>query len=169
MSSPTPRLPDPGQPDTPGPSKTLRDYLASVVRTVVPIGVGIALTWFGVKVGIPIPEGVRWVVVGGVMAGYHALVRAAETRWRGVGWLLGLAVTPVYPTDPKDSGATRSETVTTAAGSAVVSPPDTGINGFMKLHIRGDGVEGWVNVARRHIVRSGPFHRGRHTPWALGR
>lgn len=149
-------------------SKTLRDYLASVVRTVVPIGVGILLTWLGTKVGIPIPEDIRWVVVGGVMAGYHALIRALETRWRWVGWLLGLAITPIYA-GPKASGGDRSEAVIERAqgGPIVVTPPDDGTT--LRVRVNGPGVEGWLQVAHRHVVRRSWFHRGRHTPWALGR
>lgn len=76
---------------------TLRDYLVSVIRTVVPYAVGLGLTWLAVKTGVAIPdEPLKTVLTGLVAAGYYAAVRAAETRWSWVGWLLGYAVPPAY-------------------------------------------------------------------------
>lgn len=153
--------PPAGNPDpaVPGPaSKSLRDYLASVVRTVVPIGVGIVLTWLGVKVGIPIPEDVRWVIVGLVMAAYHALIRALEVRYRWIGWLLGLATSPIYVTEPKAAGGVRSQAVDVVVDPPLTDPdPGPGVHRTYDVHVHGDGVEGWLRLARRHIVRE-PAH-----------
>lgn len=76
---------------------TLRDYLVSVIRTVVPYAVGLGLAWVASKTGLNIPdEPAKTIAVGLVAAGYYALVRAGEARWSWVGWLLGYAVTPTY-------------------------------------------------------------------------
>lgn len=76
---------------------TLRDYLVSVLRTVVPYAVGLGLVWLADKTGITVPdEPTKTLATGLVAAGYYAAVRAAEARWSWVGWLLGYAVSPTY-------------------------------------------------------------------------
>lgn len=76
---------------------TLKDYLASVLRTVVPYGVGLLLTWLATKTGVTLPdEPTKTVITGLVAAGYYALVRVVEAKWSVAGWLLGYAVQPTY-------------------------------------------------------------------------
>lgn len=75
----------------------LKDYLASLVRTVVPMAVGLLLEWVAKKTGVVVPTGsVAPLVAAGAATGYYALVRLAEHKWPIVGWLLGLAVPPRY-------------------------------------------------------------------------
>lgn len=81
----------------------LSDYLASMVRTVVPIAVGLLLEWVAKKTGVVVPAtSVAPIVAGAAATAYYALVRLAEHKWPAVGWLLGLAVKPSYstPTPP---------------------------------------------------------------------
>lgn len=79
---------------------TVRDQLASLIRTWVPIGVGFALTLLARKYGIVIDDTISTSLTTGlaalVAAVYFAVVRALETRWKPLGWLLGLAVAPKY-------------------------------------------------------------------------
>lgn len=79
---------------------TLKDRLASLVRTGVPYGVGLALAWIGRKTGIILSDSSSAEVTAwaGFLAGtaYYGIVRWAESRWPRVGWLLGLAKTPTY-------------------------------------------------------------------------
>jgi hypothetical protein len=76
---------------------TLSDYLVSLVRTAVPIGVGLALTLFATKTGININgETAQLLVTGLVISGYYAAVRALEVKWHWFGVLLGWKVAPTY-------------------------------------------------------------------------
>lgn len=76
---------------------TLRDFLVSLIRTIVPGLVGTVLAHYGINAldiaGVP----VQIVMTTLVITGYYAGVRFLETRWRWVGVLLGWAVTPLYP------------------------------------------------------------------------
>jgi hypothetical protein len=79
---------------------TLRDRLASLIRTGVPYLVGLLLTWLGRNTGIVLDDGssaelTAWLVLAAGTA-YYALIRWAETRWPRVGWLLGWALQPKY-------------------------------------------------------------------------
>lgn len=79
---------------------TLRDYLASLIRTFVPIAVGLGLAWVAAKTGVSISdEPAKTLVTGLAAAGYYAAVRALEARWTWAGWLLGYAVPPRYTTE----------------------------------------------------------------------
>lgn len=79
----------------------MTDYLASLIRTYVPVGVGAALAWIASRTGVVIDEstaagGVAFF--GAVLTGlYYAAVRALEARFPAVGFLLGVAKPPVYP------------------------------------------------------------------------
>ena len=75
--------------------------LASILRTVVPVVVGVLLGW-AAKVGLDLPSGAVFeIVTVALTAGYYALGRFVEQHWPNVGRLLlslGLtkAVQPVY-------------------------------------------------------------------------
>lgn len=77
----------------------------SVVRTVVPLIVGLIIT-YATKAGFDISEAVvQDAVYAGVVTLYYVLVRLAEThlspKW---GWLLGQAKVPTYsPLGPSNS------------------------------------------------------------------
>jgi len=87
-------------------------YVTSLIRTYVPVWVGIGLTWLASRLGIVLDDdlsaGAAVVSVGLVIAVYYALARAAEERWPGLGRLLlalGLAKgSPVY----RDAAAPQS-------------------------------------------------------------
>ena len=82
-------------------STTLRDLLASIVRTAVPYGVGALLAWLGRKYGLVLSEdaSANAMALAGAVAGaaYYSLVRLVETKWPAVGVLLGWKVQPQYP------------------------------------------------------------------------
>jgi hypothetical protein len=75
--------------------------LASIVRTVVPVVVGVLLGW-AAKVGLNLPSGAVFEIVTVVLtAVYYALARWVEQTWPNVGrFLLSLSLTrsvrPVY-------------------------------------------------------------------------
>lgn len=79
------------------------DYILSVIRTWVPIGVGAAASWLLVTFGLNLDGDAQASLVvfltAAVTAVYYALVRKLEQRWPAIGrWLLGAGVarTPVY-------------------------------------------------------------------------
>ena len=82
---------------------TVRDQLASLVRTYVPIGVGFVLALLARKYDVVLDEGSSAALTSGIAAltsaVFYGVVRTLETRWKAVGWLLGLAVRPQY-TEP---------------------------------------------------------------------
>lgn len=89
----------------------MMNVMPSVIRTGVPIIVGIAVSFAATK-GIHVSaetETQLAVLVGGAAAAlYHWLVRLFEERWPRAGWLLGLARAPRY--DNNDSLAWTSST-----------------------------------------------------------
>lgn len=75
---------------------TLKDYLASLVRTVVPFLVGLVLAKVSIdQFGVD-SETLKAVITTVAAGGYYAGVRALEAKWPKVGVLLGWAVAPSY-------------------------------------------------------------------------
>jgi len=78
----------------------MNGFVVSWIRTAVPVAVGAVLTWLASVTGIALsPEssaGLTATVMAGVIAVYYGLVRLAESRWPGVGLLLGAARQPSY-------------------------------------------------------------------------
>lgn len=75
---------------------TLKDYLASLVRTVVPLLVGTVLAKVSIdKFGVD-SDTLKTVVTTVAIGGYYAAARALEVKWPKLGVLLGWAVTPSY-------------------------------------------------------------------------
>lgn len=72
--------------------------LASIIRTVVPVIVGVLLGW-AAKVGLNLPEGPVTEIVTIVITGaYYALGRWLEKRWPAVGrWMLAAGLTKKKP------------------------------------------------------------------------
>jgi hypothetical protein len=69
----------------------------SIIRTYVPIGVGALVSWFltiGLNIDADGQAGLIVFMTGLSQAVYYAAVRALETRWPGVGVLLGAAKSP---------------------------------------------------------------------------
>lgn len=98
----------------------LHDYLISLIRTMVPVGVGAALAWLAAKAGIVLDgessAALTTAVVGVTIGGYYAVVRALEAHWPTAGWLLGKRSAPTYnlkigdplkAPDPPGRSATR--------------------------------------------------------------
>lgn len=78
----------------------IRDAIASVIRTYVPIGVGFVLTLLARKYGVVIDDTISTSLTTGlaalVAAVYYAGVRLLEAKVPPLGWLLGFAVPPTY-------------------------------------------------------------------------
>lgn len=79
---------------------TVRDQLASLIRTYVPIGVGFVLALLARKYDVILDDASSAALTSGVAAlvsaVFYGVVRILESRWKPVGWLLGLAVRPQY-------------------------------------------------------------------------
>jgi hypothetical protein len=77
----------------------MSDMLKSVIRTIVPVIVGLILS-AAVKAGLDIDEQtLTQIVDAAVIGGYYALIRFGESRYPAVGWFLGLPVSPQYATE----------------------------------------------------------------------
>lgn len=72
--------------------------LASIIRTIVPVIVGVLLGW-AAKVGLDLPEGpVTELVTVAITGVYYAIGRWLEQRWPAVGrWLLAAGLTKKQP------------------------------------------------------------------------
>lgn len=73
--------------------------LASIIRTLVPVVVGVLLGW-AAKVGFDLPAGAVTEVVTVVLTtAYYAISRLIEEQWPGLGRiLLSLGFTAKQPT-----------------------------------------------------------------------
>lgn len=81
----------------------MNDYLVSLIRTYVPIGVGAALTWLALRFGVVIDEQTSLMGIAVfdavATAAYYAAVRAVERAHPAVGRvLLALGMTGQTPT-----------------------------------------------------------------------
>lgn len=78
----------------------MSDYVVSLIRTWVPVGIGAAIAWLA-TLGLSIDSGTQTGLVAGltgiIIAAYYALVRALEKKWPAFGVLLGRKVQPAYP------------------------------------------------------------------------
>lgn len=79
---------------------TIRDTLAALIRTYVPIGIGFVLTLLARKYGVVIDDTISTSLTTGlaalVAAVYYAAVKLLEARFKWAGWLLGFNVPPTY-------------------------------------------------------------------------
>ncbi|MBX6382010.1 MAG: hypothetical protein IRZ07_03400 [Microbispora sp.] len=79
----------------------MNDYVISLIRTWVPVGVGLVITWLARELGVVLDDDTTataaTVAVAVVTAVYYAAARALESRWPALGVLLGAAKTPAYP------------------------------------------------------------------------
>ena len=77
----------------------MNDLAVSVIRTTVPMLVGVVITWLATK-GVVIDEGVKASLVAGltgvVSAVYYTIARLLEQKWGAFGLLLGSRKTPTY-------------------------------------------------------------------------
>lgn len=74
----------------------MSDYVVSLIRTVVPTIVGVAMAWLATK-GLNFDSEVVVPAVTGICTvGYYAVVRFIEQRRPAVGVLLGKPAAPQY-------------------------------------------------------------------------
>jgi hypothetical protein len=79
------------------------DQLKSIVRTFVPVVVGLILSGLA-TIGVEVPEGALTTVVDALfVGGYYALVRVLEEKNPSFGWLLGLPTPPNYERTTKST------------------------------------------------------------------
>lgn len=87
------------------------NVMPSVIRTGVPLVVGVGVSFAAAK-GIhvsPETEAQVVVLIGAAAAStYHWLVRLLEEHWPRFGWLLGLARSPEYRQGEGDSNYTST-------------------------------------------------------------
>ena len=77
--------------------RPMSTLLASLIRTVVPVVVGLILSGLA-QLGIEIDPGPLTQTIDAVfIGGYYVLIRWAESRFDWVGWFLGLPSPPDYP------------------------------------------------------------------------
>lgn len=73
---------------------------ASYIRTGVMLGVGWFVTWLARRWHIVLDADSTQAATMGATAmisgAYYAVVRMLEAKWKGFGWLLGLATKPKY-------------------------------------------------------------------------
>jgi hypothetical protein len=78
----------------------LGDYLVSLIRTWVPVLAGAVISW-AVTQGLSITPATKSSLIVGLtgifIAGYYALARALELRYKWAGLLLGVRKAPSYP------------------------------------------------------------------------
>ncbi len=76
----------------------MTDHFVSLIRTYVPLWVGIGIAWLIEEFGLVDvdAEGAIKAVTGLCVAIYYAVARWAETRWPAAGVLLGRRATPTY-------------------------------------------------------------------------
>lgn len=77
----------------------ISDYVASIIRTVVPTAVGAIISW-AVSLGITLPASAKDLLTPALAFAaailYYLLVRWLEKRWPKLGVLLGVPKQPVY-------------------------------------------------------------------------
>lgn len=78
----------------------LSDKVYSVIRTGVPMAVGLVVSYVLVHWGFAVPEDVQTWLEGlltfGIGYVYYLIVRGLEGKWPGLGWLLGSPNQPTY-------------------------------------------------------------------------
>lgn len=101
----------------------ISDYVASVIRTIVPTAVGAIIAW-AISLGITLPADAKDLLtpalafVAGIL--YYLAVRWLEKRWPKLGVLLGVPKQPVY----NALTATEIEADKQAAMSRAVKNPN---------------------------------------------
>lgn len=78
----------------------ISNFVTSLIRTYVPIGVGFVLTWVASSLRIVVDPssqaGLVALCVAVLSAGYYFLARVLERKFPALGVLLGAAAKPVY-------------------------------------------------------------------------
>lgn len=80
--------------------KGISDFAASLIRTATPSLVGAGLTLLATNAGVHVPAAYEPLIDTGATfalgTAYYLVVRALETKFKGLGWLLGVPRKPVY-------------------------------------------------------------------------
>lgn len=82
----------------------MNDFVTSLIRTYVPIGVGQVLSWLalqGVEVDTDTALAMSTALGGLLSAAYYLIVRLVERSYPQVGVLLGSTKKPSYADAPK--------------------------------------------------------------------
>lgn len=78
----------------------MSNFVTSLIRTWVPIAVGVGLTWLAEELGVVIDDSMRVEVAalatGVVIAAYYLVARVLERKWPALGFLLGSTSKPTY-------------------------------------------------------------------------
>lgn len=78
----------------------MNNYVISLIRTYVPVGVGAVLSFLLVHYGLhpsaAIASAVTAALTAGITAVYYAAVRALEHKFPWLGVLIGAPAKPVY-------------------------------------------------------------------------
>jgi len=78
----------------------ISNFAISIIRTYVPIGIGLVLTWVASSLRIVIDPssqaGLVALCVAVLSAGYYFLARLLEKQFPWLGVLLGAAAKPTY-------------------------------------------------------------------------
>jgi len=108
----------------------LSSYVTSLIRTVVPILVGLVLsfpatTWVMQSLGVTEPQTGQAIAAALTFALsflYYAIVRVAEGRWPQLGVLLGVPKAPVYGDDGAGTPTPSQDVVEDRAAGATAEP-----------------------------------------------
>lgn len=77
----------------------MSDFVISLIRTYVPIGVGAVAAWLatlGIDVTGEAAAGLVIFITALLQGLYYLVVRLLETKWPAVGALLGKKSEPIY-------------------------------------------------------------------------
>lgn len=97
-------------------TKTVNDMLKSIIRTFVPVVVGLILSALA-QIGIEIEAAALAGLVDALfVGGYYAIVRFLESKSANLGWLLGLPSPPHYEVWTSQSGPPDAQTDTASDG-----------------------------------------------------
>jgi hypothetical protein len=100
------------------------DYGRSLIRTFVPLVVGSLVAWLA-TLGIEVDRAAVIGILDPLLAtAYYAIIRSAEKRWPGAGWLLGVPGAPSYaPAPPAPSSGDAQGLSGAIAGDAEAEKP----------------------------------------------
>lgn len=77
----------------------VQDYVASIVRTIVPTFVGAVIAWL-ISLGIALPASAKDLLTSGLgfvaAVLYYLAIRWLESKWPKLGVLLGVPKQPTY-------------------------------------------------------------------------
>ena len=80
----------------------MEDLLKSVVRTLVPVVVGLVISGLATA-GIELDEALLYPVIDTIfVGGYYTVIRFLETKEEKFGWFLGLPSPPQYKKELTD-------------------------------------------------------------------